>query len=285
MLGSYIKLNFFSSAPSGEFKRAGSTDSPGRVHSFLQKEEMCPPCLSLWAANPLQQNQKDRCWQWCLRLQTVIQGWHIRHKTQPHSNLEAPASKDREAKTPDHLWCLHHFCVLCVSSSSQTSDIGMTHNSGVSGQCFEIWFRRRKSEDTYCLKASSMEVKKAWTTDLEKILWDQAAHSRGCSNSNIYFFNVALTKCSVYEMLHIPGKHIVNIFPVLELRMQERVFMGMGCNPFMDIQPSDAAICDRAVNGVPSGRSKELHTQQFPPSFQMKFKLLLPTFVQTEMCQ
>lgn len=83
------------------------------------------------------------------------------------------------------------------------------------------------------------------------------------------FFNVALTKCSVYEMLHIPGKHIVNILPVPELRMQERVFMGMGCNPFMDIQPSDAAICDRAVNGVPSGRSKEMHTQQFPPSFQM----------------
>lgn len=71
----------------------------------------------------------------------------------------------------------------------------MTHNSSVSSLCFEIWFRRRKSEDTYTLKASSMEVKKAWTTDLEKILWDQAAHSRGLnSNTTVYliFYN-ALT--------------------------------------------------------------------------------------------
>ncbi|XP_022597521.1 uncharacterized protein LOC111219186, partial [Seriola dumerili] len=110
--------------------------------------------------------------------------------------------------------------VYVYKQSFKTSDIGMTHSSGVSGLCFEIWFRRRKSEDTYTLKASSMEVKKAWTTDLERILWDQAAHSR-------------------------------------ELRMQERVFMGMGCKPFMDIQPSDAAICDRAVSCVLPGRSKE----------------------------
>lgn len=64
----------------------------------------------------------------------------------------------------------------------QTNDIGMTHNSAMSALCFEIWFRRRKSEDTYTLRASSVEVKKAWTTDLERILWDQAAHSRGCDN-------------------------------------------------------------------------------------------------------
>lgn len=107
--------------------------------------------------------------------------------------------------------------VYVYKQSFKTSDIGMTHNSSVSSLCFEIWFRRRKSEDTYTLKASSMEVKKAWTTDLEKILWDQAAHSR-------------------------------------ELRMQERVFMGMGRKPFMDIQPSDAAICDRAVSCVLPGR-------------------------------
>uniref|UniRef100_A0A3P8WVS4 Uncharacterized protein n=1 Tax=Cynoglossus semilaevis TaxID=244447 RepID=A0A3P8WVS4_CYNSE len=100
--------------------------------------------------------------------------------------------------------------VYVYKQSFKTSDIGMTHNSVVGSLCFEIWFRRRKSEDTYTLKATSMEGKKAWTTDLERILWDQAAHSR--------------------------------------LRMQERVFMGMGRKPFMDIQPSDAAICDRAVN-------------------------------------
>lgn len=107
--------------------------------------------------------------------------------------------------------------VYVYKQSFKTSDIGMTHNSGVSGLCFEIWFRRRKSEDTYTLRASSMEVKKAWTTDLEKILWDQATHSR-------------------------------------EMRLQERVFMGMGRKPFMDIQPSEAAICDRAVNCILPGR-------------------------------
>lgn len=107
--------------------------------------------------------------------------------------------------------------VYIYKQSFKTSDIGMTHNSGMSGLCFEIWFRRRKSEDTYTLRASSMEMKKAWTTDLERILWDQAAHSR-------------------------------------ELRMQERVFMGMGRKPFMDIQPSDAAICDRAISCVLPGR-------------------------------
>lgn len=55
----------------------------------------------------------------------------------------------------------------------------MTHHSSMSSLCFEIWFRRRKREDTYTFRASSMEAKKAWTADLERILWDQAAHSRG----------------------------------------------------------------------------------------------------------
>lgn len=49
---------------------------------------------------------------------------------------------------------------------------------------------------------------------------------------------------------------------VPELRMQERVFMGMGRKPFMDIQPSDAAICDRAISCALPGRSKELHTKR-----------------------
>uniref|UniRef100_W5LZ15 Si:dkey-65j6.2 n=1 Tax=Lepisosteus oculatus TaxID=7918 RepID=W5LZ15_LEPOC len=102
--------------------------------------------------------------------------------------------------------------------SFKTSDIGMTRNSGDSGLCFEIWFRRRKSQDTYVLQAESPEVKEAWTTDLERILWDQAVRNR-------------------------------------EIRMQERVFMGIGSKPFMDIKPSAAAICDRAVNCVYSGRA------------------------------
>uniref|UniRef100_A0A667XN83 Quattro n=1 Tax=Myripristis murdjan TaxID=586833 RepID=A0A667XN83_9TELE len=113
--------------------------------------------------------------------------------------------------------------------SFKTSDIGMTHNSGNSGLCFEIWFRRRKSQDTYVLQASSREVKEAWTKDLERILWEQAVHNR-------------------------------------EVRMQERVFMGIGNKPFMDIQPSDAAISNRAVNYVLMGRGKAGHPVGRPNS-------------------
>ncbi|KAJ7999638.1 hypothetical protein DPEC_G00196490 [Dallia pectoralis] len=105
--------------------------------------------------------------------------------------------------------------------SFKTSDLGMTHNSGDSGLCFEIWFRRRKSQDTYTLQAVSREVKEAWTEDLEHILWNQAVYNR-------------------------------------EVRMQERVFMGIGNKPFMDIKPSDAAISDRAVNWALIGRESKV---------------------------
>uniref|UniRef100_A0A7N6FGR0 Quattro n=1 Tax=Anabas testudineus TaxID=64144 RepID=A0A7N6FGR0_ANATE len=118
--------------------------------------------------------------------------------------------------------------------SFKTSDIGMTQNSGDSGLCFEIWFRKRKTEDTYTLQAVSREVKEAWTKDLEQILWVQAVHSR-------------------------------------EVRMQERVFMGIGNKPFMDIQPSDAAISDRAVNYALMGRG-----EQTLPAIQLQ--LLVTSF-------
>ncbi|XP_054641466.1 puratrophin-1-like isoform X2 [Dunckerocampus dactyliophorus] len=105
--------------------------------------------------------------------------------------------------------------------SFKTSDVGMTQNTGDTGLCFEIWFRKRKTEDTYTLQAVSREVKEAWTKDLERILWDQALHNR-------------------------------------EVRMQERVFMGIGNKPFKDIQPSDAAISDRAVDCGLIGRENKV---------------------------
>ncbi|XP_059184640.1 pleckstrin homology domain-containing family G member 4B-like [Centropristis striata] len=109
--------------------------------------------------------------------------------------------------------------------SFKTSDVGMTQNFGDSGLCFEIWFRKRKTQDTYTLQAVSREVKEAWTKDLERILWEQAVHNR-------------------------------------EVRMQERVFMGIGNKPFMDIQPSEAAINDRAVNYVLMGRENRMMSSQ-----------------------
>uniref|UniRef100_A0A452VCI0 Pleckstrin homology and RhoGEF domain containing G4B n=1 Tax=Ursus maritimus TaxID=29073 RepID=A0A452VCI0_URSMA len=95
--------------------------------------------------------------------------------------------------------------------SFKTAEIGMTENVGDSGLRFEIWFRRRrKSQDTYILQASSAEVKTAWTHVIGQILWRQALRNR-------------------------------------EVRMQEMVSMGIGDKPFTDIQPSNAAISDRAV--------------------------------------
>ncbi|XP_059836422.1 pleckstrin homology domain-containing family G member 4B-like isoform X2 [Hypanus sabinus] len=109
--------------------------------------------------------------------------------------------------------------IYIYKQSFKTSEIGMTHNSGESGQRFEIWFRRQKSQDTYVLHAPTAEVKQAWIGDLEKILWNQALRNR-------------------------------------ELQTQERVFMGMGNKPFMDIKPSEAAISDRSVDCITKGKEQ-----------------------------
>lgn len=91
----------------------------------------------------------------------------------------------------------------------------MTHNSVVGSLCFEIWFRRRKSEDTYTLKATSMEGKKAWTTDLERILWDQAAHSRGdyihVTMSSVFIVIVTQMECVFGSFLPQVGKYLISI--------------------------------------------------------------------------
>uniref|UniRef100_A0A8C3DZX0 Uncharacterized protein n=1 Tax=Corvus moneduloides TaxID=1196302 RepID=A0A8C3DZX0_CORMO len=109
------------------------------------------------------------------------------------------------------------FDVYIYKRSFKTADIGLTENSGDSGLRFEIWFRRRKSSDTYILQASSAETKQAWTRDIAKILWQQAARNK-------------------------------------EIRMQEMVSMGVGNKPFLDIKPSEAAISDRAIDYIMKGR-------------------------------
>ncbi|XP_029468190.1 uncharacterized protein KIAA1755 homolog [Rhinatrema bivittatum] len=124
--------------------------------------------------------------------------------------------------------------IYVYKQSFKTSEIGLTHTSGGSGLCFEIWFRRRKSQDTYLLQASSVELKEAWTTDLQTILWDQAIKNR-------------------------------------ELRRQERVLAGLGCKPFTDIQPSEAAISNRAINCMPFGKDGK-HKQLSPAAFSSSFQ-------------
>ncbi|XP_056381593.1 puratrophin-1-like isoform X2 [Hyla sarda] len=107
--------------------------------------------------------------------------------------------------------------VYIYKRSFKTADIGLTENSGDSGLRFEIWFRRRKSNDTHILQASNAEIKQAWTSDIAKILWQQANRNK-------------------------------------EIRMQEMVSMGVGNKPFLDIKPSDAAINNRAIDYIMKGR-------------------------------
>ncbi|XP_077687535.1 puratrophin-1 [Eretmochelys imbricata] len=109
------------------------------------------------------------------------------------------------------------FDVYIYKRSFKTADIGLTENTGDSGLRFEIWFRRRKSSDTYVLQASTAETKQVWTKDIAKILWQQATRNK-------------------------------------EIRRQEMVSMGVGNKPFLDITPSEAAINDRAIDYIMKGR-------------------------------
>lgn len=59
-------------------------------------------------------------------------------------------------------------------------------------------------------------------------------------------------------MYHLRITQIVSHVIFLEVRLQERVFLGIGNKPFMDIQPSEAAINDRAIDYVLMGRGEYL---------------------------
>ncbi|XP_011483491.1 pleckstrin homology domain-containing family G member 4B isoform X2 [Oryzias latipes] len=121
--------------------------------------------------------------------------------------------------------------IYIYKQSFKTAEIGMTENVGDSGLRFEIWFRRRKSQDTFILQASSAEVKAVWTAIIGKILWRQALRNR-------------------------------------ELRMQEMVSMGIGSKPFMDIKPSDAAISDRAIDYIMKGSESRSRASIAVSSFE-----------------
>ncbi|KAM9310252.1 pleckstrin homology domain-containing family G member 4B isoform 2-T2 [Pholidichthys leucotaenia] len=121
--------------------------------------------------------------------------------------------------------------IYIYKQSFKTAEIGMTENVGDSGLRFEIWFRRRKSQDTFILQASSAEVKAVWTSIIGKILWRQALRNR-------------------------------------ELRMQEMVSMGIGNKPFMDIKPSEAAISDRAIDYIMKGTESRTRASIAVPSLE-----------------
>lgn len=57
------------------------------------------------------------------------------------------------------------------------TDIGLTARIGITK--FEIWFRKRKPNDTFTLQANSEEIRKAWTEEISQLLWKQALKNRG----------------------------------------------------------------------------------------------------------
>ncbi|KAG8190535.1 hypothetical protein JTE90_004110 [Oedothorax gibbosus] len=95
--------------------------------------------------------------------------------------------------------------------SIKTTDMGMTEQIGDSPTKFEIWFRKRKLNDTYLLQAPNPEVKAAWVSEIRGILFDQAVNNK-------------------------------------KNRLAEMSSMGIGNKPCLDIKPSEDQISDRSIS-------------------------------------
>uniref|UniRef100_A0A3B1JDF7 Pleckstrin homology domain containing, family G (with RhoGef domain) member 4 n=1 Tax=Astyanax mexicanus TaxID=7994 RepID=A0A3B1JDF7_ASTMX len=63
----------------------------------------------------------------------------------------------------------HSFKVNCVYTTS-----------GENALRFEVWFRRRTSKNqAYILQAATADIKHSWTSDIARILWQQATRNKG----------------------------------------------------------------------------------------------------------
>ncbi|GFG29294.1 hypothetical protein Cfor_02123 [Coptotermes formosanus] len=96
-------------------------------------------------------------------------------------------------------------------NSIKMTDIGLTAKIGESTTKFEIWFRKRKPNDTFTLQSMSEEIKQLWTEEISKLLWKQALRNR-------------------------------------EMRLAEMSSMGIGNKPCLDIRPSADQISDRSIS-------------------------------------
>ncbi|KAG5886772.1 hypothetical protein JTB14_032264 [Gonioctena quinquepunctata] len=96
-------------------------------------------------------------------------------------------------------------------NSIKMTDIGLTAKIGESPTKFEIWFRKRKPNDTFTLQSMTEEVKKTWSEELSQLLWRQAIKNRA-------------------------------------VRMAEMSSMGIGNKPCLDIRPSGNQISDRSIS-------------------------------------
>uniref|UniRef100_A0A8D9FHX3 Pleckstrin homology domain-containing family G member 4B n=1 Tax=Cacopsylla melanoneura TaxID=428564 RepID=A0A8D9FHX3_9HEMI len=95
--------------------------------------------------------------------------------------------------------------------SMKMSDIGITAQIGDSSTKFEIWFRKRKPNETFTLQSMSEDIKQAWADELSNLLWKQALRNRA-------------------------------------MRYQEMSSMGIGNKPCLDIRPSADQISDRSIS-------------------------------------
>ncbi|KAJ8922123.1 hypothetical protein NQ315_004057 [Exocentrus adspersus] len=103
-------------------------------------------------------------------------------------------------------------------NSIKMTDIGLTAKIGESPTKFEIWFRKRKPNDTFTLQSMTEDVKKLWTEELSQLLWRQAIRNRA-------------------------------------VRMAEMSSMGIGNKPCLDIRPSGNQISDRSISFAQLSRS------------------------------
>ncbi|XP_020714203.1 uncharacterized protein LOC101455976 isoform X3 [Ceratitis capitata] len=111
--------------------------------------------------------------------------------------------------------------IYIYKNSIKTSDIGLTAHVGDSKTKFEIWFRKRKPEDTWTLQCMSEDIKNAWTDEISKLLWKQANRNR-------------------------------------EIRLAEMSSMGIGSKPCLDIRPSNNQINDRSITISQLGKAPKL---------------------------
>lgn len=101
--------------------------------------------------------------------------------------------------------------IYLYKNSMKTSDIGLTAFVSDSTTKFEIWFRKRKPDDTWTLQSMNEEIKNIWTDEISKLLWKQAKRTKMSS-------------------------------------MAEMSSMGIGNKPCLDIRPSQNQINDRSIS-------------------------------------
>lgn len=109
----------------------------------------------------------------------------------------------------------------------QTTDLGITEQIGDSPTKFEIWFRKRKLNDTFLLQAPNPEVKAAWVSDLRKILVKQAFKNRGMVLFMYDFFLVFYIAYFQKKVLRI-AKPFIKIF---RLRQKSVAVSGNSMKP------------------------------------------------------